>query len=43
MALLSTIFLGEMPELFQARAFVLVVSVIVLSYPRPKASKAPNA
>jgi drug/metabolite transporter (DMT)-like permease len=40
LALLSTIFLGETPELFQALAFVLVVSGIVLSYPRPKAPTA---
>jgi len=43
LALLSTIFRGETPELFQALAFVLVGSGIVLSYPRPKASKAPKA
>jgi len=40
MALLSTIFLGEMPELFQPQASVLIESGIVLSYPRPKAPKA---
>jgi len=40
MALLSTIFLGETPELSQAQAFVLVVSGTVLSYQGPKAPKA---
>jgi len=39
-ALLSTIFLGETPELFHALAFVLIVSGIVLSYQDPKAPKA---
>jgi drug/metabolite transporter (DMT)-like permease len=43
MTLLSTIFLGETPELFQAQAFMVIGSGIVLSYPRPKASKAPKA
>ena len=38
-ALLSTIFLGETPELFHALAFVLIVSGIVLSSQRPSAAK----
>jgi len=40
LALLSTIFRGETPELFHALAFVLIVSGIVLSYQDPKAPKA---
>jgi len=39
-ALLSTIFLGETPELFHALAFVLIVSGIVLSSQRQSTAKA---